>query len=156
MRIVAFVLDRPVVERILEHIGESTQPHVVLPARSPPQLALGFDQTIATAEWPEMDQTAGRGRGRLGVIPLKGDRARDVASAGRRMGACVRDGVKIGATRRGIGGKEGGRAGRLTLGDSVGDTRGVSGGAITRVWRGESRVEFPIPKSIVLVKWEVK
>jgi hypothetical protein len=60
MRIIAFVLDRPVVERILEHIGESTQPPVVLPARSPPQLALGFDQTIATAEWPEMDQTAGQ------------------------------------------------------------------------------------------------
>ncbi len=60
MRIIAFVLDRPPVERILEHIGEPTQPPVVLPARSPPQLALGFDQTIATAEWPEMDQTAGQ------------------------------------------------------------------------------------------------
>jgi hypothetical protein len=129
MRIVAFVLDRPVVERILEHIGESTQPHVVLPARSPPQLALGFDQTIATAEWPEMDQTAGRGRGRLGVIPLKGDRARDVASAGRRMGACVRDGVKIGATRRGIGGKEGGAGGSIDFGGLGGGySRGVGGG----------------------------
>jgi len=31
-----------------------------MPARSPPQLAFGFDQTIAIAEWPEMDQTAGQ------------------------------------------------------------------------------------------------
>jgi hypothetical protein len=30
------------------------------PARSPPQLTFGFDQTIATADWPEMDQTAGQ------------------------------------------------------------------------------------------------
>jgi len=34
----------------------------VLPARSPPQLAFGFDQSVADAEWPEMDQAAGRGR----------------------------------------------------------------------------------------------
>lgn len=33
----------------------------VLPARSPPQLEFGFDQTPATDDWPEMDQTAGRG-----------------------------------------------------------------------------------------------
>ena len=60
MRIIAFVLDRPVIERILEHIGEATQPPVVLPARSPPQLAFGFDPTPATDDWPEMDQTAGQ------------------------------------------------------------------------------------------------
>ena len=60
MRIIAFVLDEPTIERILAHIGEPTQPPVVLPARSPPQLAFGFDQTTATAEWPEMDQTAGQ------------------------------------------------------------------------------------------------
>ncbi|MBK6735769.1 MAG: transposase [bacterium] len=63
MRIIAFLLDRPVIERILEHIGEPTQPPAVLPARSPPQLEFGFDQTIATDDWPEMDQTAGRGAG---------------------------------------------------------------------------------------------
>jgi hypothetical protein len=60
MRIIAFVLDRPVIEHILEHIGEPTKPPAVLPARSPPQLTFGFDQTIATADWPEMDQTAGQ------------------------------------------------------------------------------------------------
>jgi hypothetical protein len=32
----------------------------VLPARSPPQLAFGFDQSPATSDWPEMDQTAGQ------------------------------------------------------------------------------------------------
>ncbi len=63
MRIIAFVLDRPTIERILAHIGEPTQPPEVLPARSPPQLEFGFDQTIATDDWPEMDQTAGRGAG---------------------------------------------------------------------------------------------
>jgi hypothetical protein len=60
MRIIAFVLDEPTIERILEHIGEPTQPPVVLPARSPPQLEFGFDQATATADWPEMDQTAGQ------------------------------------------------------------------------------------------------
>jgi hypothetical protein len=42
--------------------GDSSRrflPPRVLPARSPPQLALGFDQTVAGADWPEMDQTAG-------------------------------------------------------------------------------------------------
>jgi hypothetical protein len=59
MRIIAFVLDRPTIERILDHIGEPTQPPVVLPARSPPQLAFGFDQTSTSTDWPEMDQAAG-------------------------------------------------------------------------------------------------
>jgi hypothetical protein len=71
MRIIAFVLDEPTIERILAHIGEPTQPPAVLPARSPPQLKFGFDQTIATADWPEMDQTAGATGGRLGVIPYQ-------------------------------------------------------------------------------------
>ena len=63
MRIIAFVLDQPTIERILDHIGEPTQPPAVLPARSPPQLEFGFDQTLATDAWPEMDQTAGQGAG---------------------------------------------------------------------------------------------
>ena len=63
MRIIAFVLDQPTIERILEHIGEPTQPPVVLPARSPPQLEFGFDQAPVTDDWPEIDQTAGQGAG---------------------------------------------------------------------------------------------
>jgi len=62
-------LDRPTIERILDHIGEPMQLPVVLPARSPPQGELRFDQTIATADWPEMDQAVGRGGGRVGVCP---------------------------------------------------------------------------------------
>ena len=54
------MLDEPTIERILDHLGEPTQAPAVMPARSPPQLAFGFDQTIAIAEWPEMDQTAGQ------------------------------------------------------------------------------------------------
>jgi hypothetical protein len=65
MRIIAFVLDRPTIERILDHLGEPTQPPRVLPARSPPQLAFGFDQTPATTDWPEMDQTGGTDDGWL-------------------------------------------------------------------------------------------
>ena len=36
MRIIAFVLDPPVIERILRHVGEPTEPPANLPARSPP------------------------------------------------------------------------------------------------------------------------
>ncbi len=61
MRIIAFVLDGPVIERILTHIGEPTTPPAVLPARAPPQQELDFDQVAGTDEWPEMDQTAGAG-----------------------------------------------------------------------------------------------
>ncbi len=63
MRIIAFVLDAPTIERILDHIGEPTQPPAVLPARSPPQLAFGFDQAPETTDWQEIDQTAGQGGG---------------------------------------------------------------------------------------------
>jgi len=41
MRIIAFVLDRPTIERILDHLGEPTQPPRVLPARSPTSPASG-------------------------------------------------------------------------------------------------------------------
>ncbi len=63
MRIIAFVLDRPVIERILEHIGEPPEPPVVLPARSPPQGELPFDQTPGGGDWPDMDQSASQGDG---------------------------------------------------------------------------------------------
>lgn len=61
MRIVAFVLDGPVIERILAHIGESTRPPAVSPARSPPQAEMDFDQVAGADEWPEMDQTVAAG-----------------------------------------------------------------------------------------------
>jgi hypothetical protein len=68
-RIIAFILDPPVIERILTHIGEPAEVAPVAPARGPPQAELGFDlvdqtggldQTAGQNEWPEMDQTAGR------------------------------------------------------------------------------------------------
>ncbi|MFH1843201.1 MAG: transposase [bacterium] len=65
-RIIAFVLEPPVIERILDHIGEPTAPPEVLPARGPPQAELGFDQVdqkVGQNAWPEMDQTAGRDTG---------------------------------------------------------------------------------------------
>ncbi|MBK9471809.1 MAG: hypothetical protein IPO18_05925 [bacterium] len=42
---------------------QPAQAPVVLPARSPPQLEFRFDQTPATDDWPEMDQTAGQEAG---------------------------------------------------------------------------------------------
>ena len=59
MRIIAFGLDLPSVERILEHIGEPTAPPKVLPLRSPPQLEFGFDQAPAADDWSETDRTPG-------------------------------------------------------------------------------------------------
>ncbi len=62
MRIIAFILDRPVIERILTHIGEPTEAPRVRPARGPPQAELGYDQvdqTVGQDPWPEIDQTAG-------------------------------------------------------------------------------------------------
>ena len=57
MRIIAFVQDPPVVEKILTHIGEPVSPPAILPARSPPQGEFGFDQAGGAQEWVEMDQT---------------------------------------------------------------------------------------------------
>ena len=45
MKILAFILEKKVIERILHHLGEATTPPGVLPARSPPQLAMPFAQT---------------------------------------------------------------------------------------------------------------
>jgi hypothetical protein len=61
MRIIAFIQDPPVIERILHHIGEPTQPPEVLPARAPPQAEMDFAQGGGLGDWPEMDQTAGGG-----------------------------------------------------------------------------------------------
>ena len=63
MRIIAFILEREVIERILRHIGEEAEPPEVLPARGPPQGAFEFDQSAGQAEWVEVDQTAGLGDG---------------------------------------------------------------------------------------------
>ena len=57
MRIIAFILEPPVIERILRHIGEPTEPPTILPARSPPQTELAFDQDGGRDDWPEMDQS---------------------------------------------------------------------------------------------------
>jgi hypothetical protein len=58
MRIIAFILEPPVIERVLTHVGEPTSAPEVLPARAPPQGELGFDQAVGGCEWPEMDQAA--------------------------------------------------------------------------------------------------
>jgi hypothetical protein len=63
MRIIAFVLDPPVIERILRHIGEPVTAPPVLPPRSPPQGELALDQSAGQAMWPEMDQTTGADAG---------------------------------------------------------------------------------------------
>jgi len=60
MRIIAFVLDPPVIERILRHIGEPVEPPAILPARSPPQGEIAFDQSAGQPEWPDLDQAAGQ------------------------------------------------------------------------------------------------
>ena len=44
MRIIAFITEKPLIERILAHIGEPYAPSAVLPARGPPQAEFEFDQ----------------------------------------------------------------------------------------------------------------
>ncbi len=58
MRIIAFILDPPVIEQILGHMGEPTAMPPVSPARAPPQATFDFDQGAGLPEWPDMDQTA--------------------------------------------------------------------------------------------------
>jgi hypothetical protein len=59
MRIIAFVMDPPTIERILRHIDQPTEPPAVLPARSPPQGEFAFNQDAGADDWPDLDQTAG-------------------------------------------------------------------------------------------------
>ena len=61
MRLIAFILEPPVVEKILAHMGEPTEPPAILPARAPPQVEMDFSQVDPGNEWPDMDQTAGAG-----------------------------------------------------------------------------------------------
>jgi len=61
MRLIAFIMEPPVVEKILKHIGEPTEPPTVLPARAPPQVEIDFDQVSQFDQgndWPDMDQSA--------------------------------------------------------------------------------------------------
>ena len=60
MRIVAFVQEPLVIERILRHVGEPVEAPEVLPARAPPQAEIEFDESAGAAEWPDEDQTGGR------------------------------------------------------------------------------------------------
>jgi hypothetical protein len=57
MTILAFILEKEVIERILHHLGEATIPPRILPARSPPQLAMPFAQTTGPVTWDEVNQT---------------------------------------------------------------------------------------------------
>ncbi len=62
MRLIAFIMEPVVVEKILLHVGEPTEPPTVLPARAPPQVEINLDQGAQVDQgndWPEMDQTAG-------------------------------------------------------------------------------------------------
>ena len=47
MRIIAFVLDPPTIERILRHIAEPTE--------APPQCEFPFNQDGSRDDWPDMD-----------------------------------------------------------------------------------------------------
>jgi hypothetical protein len=63
MRIIAFILDPPVIERILTHVGEPVTPPAMLPARAPPQEELWFEAArplVGQAAWTEIDQTGGQ------------------------------------------------------------------------------------------------
>ena len=46
MRLIAFILKPPVVEKILTHIGDPTESPAVLPPRAPSQVDLDFDQVV--------------------------------------------------------------------------------------------------------------
>ena len=62
MRVIAFILDPPVIEKILTHVGEPVAAPTVLPARAPPQVEMDFGQGgTCPEEWPDMDQSTGTG-----------------------------------------------------------------------------------------------
>ena len=58
MRIIAFIQDPPVIEKILQSICEPTRAPEAVPARAPPQGEMEFQQGTESVGWPEMDQTA--------------------------------------------------------------------------------------------------
>jgi hypothetical protein len=68
MRIIAFILVRPVIERILTHLELPSEPPAVLPARSPPQHEMPLEWEVSQApgpgqgdhgpdQWPDLDQS---------------------------------------------------------------------------------------------------
>jgi hypothetical protein len=59
MRIIAFVLDPPVIDRILRHIDKPAEP---------PQPELEFNQDPGQEDWPDLDATA-RPAGDPGIEP---------------------------------------------------------------------------------------
>ena len=59
MRIIAFVLDPPTIERILRRVDQPHEPPAVLPVRSPPQAEFMFNQDAGAKDWPDLAQTAG-------------------------------------------------------------------------------------------------
>ena len=76
MRIIAFVLEPPVIERILRHVGEPTEPPAILPARPPPQAEFAFNQDGGHDEQDGHDPGDRReGANRSGVRARRGERA---------------------------------------------------------------------------------
>jgi len=59
MKILAFILEREVIVRILDHLGVESEAPALLPARSPPQGELEFVQAAGPVTWDEVDQTSG-------------------------------------------------------------------------------------------------
>ena len=61
MRIIAFINDAGTVKKILDHIGESTQPPRIAPARGPPLWeAAAAEQAENDPQWAQWDWSAQR------------------------------------------------------------------------------------------------
>ena len=58
MRIIAFINDTGTVGKILNHIGESTQPPRIAPARGPPLWVAAAEQAENDREWDSSAQSA--------------------------------------------------------------------------------------------------
>ena len=58
MRIIAFINDAGTVKKILDHIGESTQPLRIAPARGPPLWEAPVEQAENDPQWGSSAQRA--------------------------------------------------------------------------------------------------
>jgi hypothetical protein len=58
MRIIAFIVDAGTVRKILDHLGESTQPPRIAPARGPPlwEAAMASEHTGNDSQWDSAAQ----------------------------------------------------------------------------------------------------